>query len=149
VRVDGVDPCTLLTAAQKKALGLDGRPVLAANKSELYNDGVVPLCSIVGFEPRAIIVAVSVVTSAGVDLWTSGTLAADVLPVQVQGFPAVRAVPTRFTDFCTVIVDVAPGELLDIQAGDGGRKPALPQDELCMAAEQAAGEAMDTLLTLR
>jgi hypothetical protein len=110
---------------------------------------VAPLCSIHGNEPRAIIVAVTVVTSAGIDLWTSGKLAATVQPSPVLAFPAVLAVPTRFTDFCTVIVDVAPGELLDIQAGDGGRKPALPQDELCVAAQQAAGEAMGTLLTLR
>jgi Protein of unknown function (DUF3558) len=149
VRVDGVDPCSLLTPAQRKELGLDGRPVSGADKSELYNGGVVPLCSIVGNEPRAIIIGVSTVTSSGMELWTSGKLAAAVRPVQVEGFPAVVAVPTRFTDFCSVIVDVAPGELLDIQAGDGGRKPALPQDELCAAAQQAAGVAMGTLLTLR
>lgn len=147
--MDGVDPCTLFTAAQKETLGLDGRPVSGAEKSDLYNGGVVPLCSIVGNEPRAISVGVSIVTSAGIELWTSGTLEADVRLVQVRGFPAVQAVPTRFTDFCSVIVDVAPGELLDIQAADGGRKPPLPQDELCTAAVQAAGEAMATLLTLR
>jgi hypothetical protein len=149
VRVDGVDPCSLLTPAQRKELGLDGRPVSGADKSELYNGAVVPLCSIVGNEPRAIIIGVSVVTSAGMDLWTSGKLSATVRSMQVEGFPAVEAVPTRFSDFCSVIVDVAPGELLDVQAGDGGRKPALPQDELCTAAQQAAGVAMGTLLTLR
>jgi Protein of unknown function (DUF3558) len=149
VRVDGVDPCSLLTVAQRKDLGLDGRPVLAANKSALYNGAVVPLCSIVGNEPRAIIIGVSVVTSAGLDLWTAGKLAADVRPVQVERFPAVIAVPTRFNDFCNVIVDVAPGQLVDIQAGDGGRKPPIPQVELCGAAQQAAGEAIGTLLVVR
>ncbi len=147
--MDGVDPCSLLTPAQRKELGLDGRPVSGADKSELYNGGVVPLCSIVGNEPRAVIIGVSIVTSAGIELWTAGTLAAEVRPVQTRGFPAVLAVPTRFTDFCTVIVDVAPGQLVDVQAGDGGRKPALSQEELCGAAQQAAGEAMGTLLTLR
>jgi Protein of unknown function (DUF3558) len=149
VRVDGVDPCSLLTPAQRKELGLDGRPVSGADKSELYNGGVVPLCSIHGNEPRAIIIGVSVVTSAGIDMWTSGKLAADVRPHDVRGFPAVVAIPTRFTDFCSVIVDVAPGELLDIQAGDGGRTPPLSQDTLCVAAQQAAGVAMGTLLTVR
>ena len=147
--MDGVDPCSLLTVAQRKELGLDGSPVSGANKSALYNGGVVPLCSVRGNEPRAIIIAVSMVTSAGMDLWTSGTLAATVRPVQVGDFPAVTAVPTRFSDFCSVIVDVAPGELVDVQAGDGGRRPALPQPELCAAAQRAAGEAMATLLTLR
>lgn len=147
--MDGVDPCSLLTVAQRKELGLDGQPIFAANKSELYNGAVAPLCSIVGSDPRAIIVAVTVVTSAGMDLWTSGALAATTRPLQVRGFPALVAVPMRFVDFCTVVVDVAPGQLIDVQAGDGGRIPALQQPELCEAAERAASEAMSTLLAMR
>jgi hypothetical protein len=89
------------------------------------------------------------VTTAGIELFTSGNLAAQVRPIQVQGFPAVVAEPTRFTEYCTVIVDVAPGQLLDVQFRDGGRQPPIPQDQLCRDAEQVASVAMGTLLSSR
>jgi hypothetical protein len=86
------------------------------------------------------------VTSTGIELFTSGRLAADVRASTIHGFPAVVAMPTRLSDFCTVLVDVAPGQLLDVQFGDGGREPPIPQEELCVGAEQAADAAMATLL---
>jgi hypothetical protein len=92
---------------------------------------------------------VSVVTSAGIELYTSGRLAAQVRPWRVAGFPAVMAVPTRFTEFCSVIVDVAPGQLIDVQFADGGRMPPIPQDQLCRDAELVAGEVVTTLLATR
>ena len=131
VRIDGVDPCSLLTEAQRAELGLDARPVFDLSPSLLYPGPEVPACVIGGNAPRAITVGVSIVTSAGIELFTSGELAAEVRPVEVQGFPAVVAVPTRFTEYCTVVVDVAPGQLLDVQFADGGRGPPIPQDQLC------------------
>jgi hypothetical protein len=86
------------------------------------------------------------VTTTGVQLFTSGKLAAVVRPADVQGFPAVVAVPSRSPDWCTMVVDVAPGQLLDIQFGDGGRKPPIPQPELCEGAQAVADAVMVTLL---
>jgi hypothetical protein len=149
VRVDGVDPCSLLNAEQRAGLGLDARPVSDSAPSPLYNGGEVPLCTIGGYTPRAVAVGLSVVATAGIELFTSGQLAAEVRPVQVRGFPAVVAVPTRFTEYCSVIVDVAPGQLLDVQFRDGGRKPSIAQDQLCRDAEQVADVAMGTLLASR
>ena len=126
VRLDGVDPCSLLTEEQRAELGLDGRPLLDVGPSRLYN-GEVPLCVISGFEPRAIAVGLSLVTTAGIELLTSGELLVELRPMQVRGFPALLAVETRNTDSCSVIVDVAPGQLLDIQFRDGGRNPPIPQ----------------------
>jgi hypothetical protein len=48
-----------------------------------------------------------------------------------------------------VVVDVAPGQLLDVQFRDGGCKPPIPQDQVCRGAEQVAGTAMGTLLASR
>jgi hypothetical protein len=146
VRIDGVDPCTLLTPAQRAELGLDQRPVFDEWPSTLYIGGTVSACVIGGFEPRAIAVGVSLVTTAGIELWTSGELAAEVRPVQMRGFPGVIARPTRFTEYCTAIVDVAPGQLLDIQFRDGGRRPPIPQDQLCRDAKVVAEAVMSTLL---
>jgi hypothetical protein len=49
----------------------------------------------------------------------------------------------------TVIVDVAGGQLIDVQFADGGRVPPIPDTDLCDDAQRMAGPAMDTLLSLR
>lgn len=145
IPLDGVDPCSLLTEQQRGELGLDGKPLFDSAPSVLYSGAEVPLCAIRGFEPRAIAVGVSIVTNVGIELFTSGKLAVDVRPLQVEGFPAVIAIPSRFTEYCSVVVDVAPGQLLDIQFRDGGRKPPIPQDQLCRDAVLVAGAAVSTL----
>ncbi|GAA3076939.1 hypothetical protein GCM10010464_46330 [Pseudonocardia yunnanensis] len=144
-----MDPCSLLIPEDRAKLGLDARPVSDSAPSLLYNGGEVPLCTVGGSQPRAIVVGLGVVTTAGIELFVSGKLAAEVRPIQVQGFPAAVAKPTRFTEYCTVIVDVAPGQLLDVQFRDGGRQPPIPQERLCRDAEQVAGVAMGTLLSAR
>ena len=146
VRLDGIDPCSLLTEEQRAELGLDGRPVFSQAPVGLYGGAEVPSCTTGGFEPRAVTVGVSLVTSVGIERFTSGELAAELRPIEVQGFPALVAVPTRFTDYCTVIVDVAPGQLLDVQFATGGRQPPIPQTQLCRDAEIVAGEVVATVL---
>jgi uncharacterized protein DUF3558 len=146
VRLDGVDPCSLLTEQQRAELGLDGRPVFSQAPVSLYKGADVPSCTTGGFEPRAVTVGVSLVTSVGIERFTSGELAAELRPISVHGFPALVAVPTRFTDYCTVVVDVARGQLLDVQFATGGRQPPIPQAQLCRDAEIVAGEVMTTLV---
>jgi hypothetical protein len=146
VRLDGVDPCSLLTPAQRAELGLDGRPSFDVGPSQLY-EAEVPACVIRGSEPREVFVGVNLVTTAGIERFTSGDLAAEVRPVQVRGFPALVVVPTRFTTYCTVIVDVAPGQLIDAQFSDGGGRPPVPQPQLCQDVEALADAVMATLLT--
>lgn len=147
VRVDGVDPCSLLTAEQRGGLGLDGQPFFDLSPSDLYPGTEVPACVIRGYQPRAVSVGLSLVTTAGIEVFTSGELAAEVRLAEAHGFPAVVAVPTRFTEWCTVIVDVAPGQLLDIQFADGGREPRIPQPQLCEGAKAVADAVMVTLLS--
>jgi hypothetical protein len=146
VRLDGVDPCSLLTEEQRAELGLDGRPVFTEAPVGLYPGAAVRACDIGGFEPRAVSVGISLVTSVGIERFADGELAAEIRPIAVRGFPAVVAVPTRFTDFCTAVVDVAPGQLLDVQFATGGRQPPISQPQLCRDAEVVAGEVMETLL---
>jgi hypothetical protein len=148
VPIDDVDPCSLLTEEQREELGLDGRPTFDRSPSLLY-PGEVSMCVIRGFDPRAVIVSAGLVTTVGIDFFTSGNLAADLESISVTGFPAAVARPTQYTYYCTVVVDVAPGQLLDVQAQDGGRQPPIPQDQLCRDAEQAATAVMATLLADR
>jgi hypothetical protein len=130
-------------------LGLDGRPAFDLGPSDLYPGAYIPACAIRGYDPHAVTVGVSIVTTVGIELFTSGELAAELLSAEVQGFPAVLAVPTRYSDWCTVIVDVAPGQLLDIQFGDGGRQPPISQPQLCQGAQAVADAVMATLLASR
>jgi Protein of unknown function (DUF3558) len=101
----------------------------------------------IGFRPDAIGVGISTVTTVGVERWQENDLAAQVRTTTIAGFPAVVATPTRFTTYCSVEVDVASGQLLDVQFTDGGRQPPLAQNELCRRGEQAAEAAMTTLST--
>ncbi|TWF75619.1 uncharacterized protein DUF3558 [Pseudonocardia hierapolitana] len=144
VRLDGVDPCELLTEEQRAEMGLDGRPSFSVAPSQLYG-GEVPACVISGSEPQEVVVGMSVVTSAGIERFTtSRELAAELRPVQVRGFPALVVVPAQFNDSCTVVVDVAPGQLIDAQFGDGGGRPAVPQPQLCQGAEALANAVAPT-----
>jgi hypothetical protein len=146
VRLDGVDPCSLLTPAQRAALGLQTAPRNSTSYVELFR-GSVSSCTMLGFKPDAVGIGISTVTTAGIERWQDNDIAAEVQPTSVADFPAVVAVPTRYTTYCSVEVDVATGQLLDVQFSDGGRHPPIRQDELCRRAEQVAEAAMSTLLT--
>lgn len=148
VRLDGLDPCTLLTGSDRRELGLDQRPVLDVAPSALYG-GVTQLCSIGGFEPRAISVGVELSVTGGIELFFRPGVRSEIRPIEVEGFPAVVAVPVQITDFCTVVLDVAPGQAVDVQFADGGRVPPIPQDLLCSDAQRVAALVMVNLLRQR
>lgn len=147
VRLDGLDPCTLLTESDRRALGLDQRPVLDVAPSALYG-GVTQLCSIGGFEPRAISVGVELSVTGGIELFFRPGVRSEIRPTRITDFPAIVAVPV-IDRFCTVVVDVAPGQVVDVSASDGGRVPPIPQEDLCVDAERVAALAMTNLLLQR
>ncbi len=142
VRLDRVDPCTLLTPAQRMSLGLGGTP-------QPYTSGrPTPgkACSITGFEPRAVNVSLTVATTVGISVITAPGAVTDTLtPTVVAGFPAVLARPHN-PDSCFLDVDVAQGQLLDVQFADGGGTPPISQDQLCRDAVDVADQTMSALL---
>jgi hypothetical protein len=64
----------------------------------------------------------------------------------VADFPALIAVPSNSQTYCGVEIDVAPGQLLDVQVLDGGYASPIPQATLCDRAEESASAMMQTLL---
>ncbi|MBA3906002.1 MAG: DUF3558 domain-containing protein [Pseudonocardiales bacterium] len=142
IRLDGVDPCTLLTPAQRKSLGL-------AATSQPYTAGrPTPgsACSITGFEPRAINVGLTTATTVGItDITAPGAVSDRLTPIVVARFPAVISQP-RNPDLCFVDIDIATGQLLDVLFRDGGGAVPIPQDDLCRGAVDVASRAMTTLL---
>lgn len=148
VAVADLDPCSLLTAAQRADLQLDGEPNLDEGRSILYQ-GPEPACDVRSYEPRAVAVGVSLpYDGLGIDAFAPYRVDALVTPLTIEGFPAVQAVPARFDNFCSVVVDLGPGAALSIQYRDGGRIPAVPQPDLCAGAVDVARAAMATLVTL-
>lgn len=148
VPLDGVDPCTLLTADDRTRLGLDQPPVANVGLSALYG-GEISQCAVRGFEPRAISVSVLLSVTGGIELYFRPGVRSEITPIEVAGFPAIIAVPVTMRDFCTIVVDVAPGQVVDVQVADGGRRPPVPQADLCTDAEYTAGIVMDNLLAQR
>jgi Protein of unknown function (DUF3558) len=123
VPIGDVDPCTLLTAAQRAELRLDRPPQPRREPSLLY-PGDVSWCTLRGTE-SAISISISVVTTVGIEFWTSGQAAADIQPVEVAGFPALVARSQTLDDGCNVLLDVAPGQLLDVQTRSAGVNPPI------------------------
>ena len=144
LRLEGVDPCSLLTPAQRAALGLDGAPRFTKPYTALFQ-GDVPTCTITGYTGQPIALGIGTVTTTGIERWQTGDLAARVTATTIDDFPALVATPTRFTNYCSVEVDVAAGQLLDVQVSDGGGTPPIPQDQLCERARNAAAELIRSL----
>ena len=145
VRLDGVDPCSLLTPSDRASLGLDTGGIPNSTYIELFR-GTVPTCSMSGFRPDAVTLSIGTVTTVGIERWRESDVAATLQQTAISGFPAIVAVPDRFTDYCSVEIDVAHGQLLDVQFGDGGSSPPISQDELCLRASRSAEAAVASLL---
>jgi len=142
LRLDDIDPCTLLTPAQRVELGLDGRAESDVTDAPYFAG---PRCTIVAFEPREIGLGLVLSTGSGIDeLLVPGVIGDDVTTTTVSDFPAVIAKP-GITDACAVDVDVAEGQFIDVQLRDVGKNPAIPQEQLCQDALRIAEAAVSTL----
>ena len=148
VSVRDVDPCDLLTEAQRAEIGLETPPLLTPDDGSVFSEGPEPLCTANAFDPRAFGVGVAVAYDGlGIGALTGRPVSSDLTVIEVQGFPAVLARPQRDPLFCQVLVDLAPGSALNVQFREGGRR-TISQDDLCDGAVQVADAAMATLLSL-
>lgn len=142
LRLDTAKPCNLLSLTQRSKLGLDGDPVTNTSNSAPF---IGPTCSIRGFEPKSISVGIAFATRQGIEaITTPGAVDEELSPIKVADFPAVIARP-RLTNFCSVDVDVAEGQFLDILFRDVGENPPISQDQLCDGAVAVAKQAVTTL----
>ena len=86
-------------------------------------------------------------TTVGSNVGKRTTSAADVRSTTIGGFPAVIAAPTQFSDYCNIDIDVAAGQLLDVQFGADTSQAPIPQIELCVRGQRAATYMLVALLT--
>jgi hypothetical protein len=71
IRLDGVDPCSLLTEEQRAALGLKAAP--SGNDLIVGSvQGRRSICTMRGFTENATALGIGLVTTTGIDLWTTG-----------------------------------------------------------------------------
>jgi hypothetical protein len=145
IRLDGVDPCSLLTAEQRSALGLTSEPRPSRPYVALFR-GEVPTCTMRGGSPENVLLVSGAVTTVGLDRWHEDDISADVRSTTIGGFPAVVAAPRQFADYCNVDIDVAAGQILDVQFGADTSEAPVPQAELCLRGQRAATYMLMTLL---
>lgn len=144
LRVDGVDPCGLLTDPQRAELGLDPRADPFVDDSRLYG-GPVPSCLFQARSPRATTVSTRVVTTVGIERYLNSDVEAELRPATVEGYPVLVALPWSASDYCSAVIDVAPNQLVAVLYRDVALPPPIPQDELCADAVSVAGAVVRTL----
>ncbi|NUT51244.1 MAG: DUF3558 domain-containing protein [Saccharothrix sp.] len=142
IKLDGVDPCKVLTADQMSQLRV---AELARNDSDIVKTGDVPTCDFTGRSPR-ITYGVALVTDKGIEYWR-GDGNVEVEQIEVSGYPAVQLTLTGTSTLdCSVAVDVADGQQLYVDFSPLGEEPS--QEQMCDNAKRAAGLALATLPTL-
>lgn len=141
LRIDGVDPCTLLDPSQRQRLGVDGEPRAGGGSSRGE-----PACSYdhEGSEPFYGF-NIATVPFEGVQVWLSGRRNVDVEIIDVAGFGAVTTRLKGDDRDCSVIVDVAEGQSMDVLF-TGDAAGSFTPEEMCEKARLAAEAATRTLL---
>jgi hypothetical protein len=144
VPLTGVDPCSLLTAAQQPAFsltpGVKGLPDQLADNS--------PTCD---YRPAAVgssaEISVAVDTSSGIELWLNPNLADHIQQVSVGGFPALDITlrPPDLLQGCTTAVSTAAGQMFMVQLGQPDQGATTTQS--CARTEQVAAAVLTTART--
>lgn len=146
ISLDGLDPCTLYTEAQRTQLKVSD---VDSGESGSENFKGMKECSLevedqdVFYDYTAL-----AVTTEGVEAWLTGNRNVEAELTSVQGYPAAQF---RFRgsdgEGCDLAVGVAEEQNLWIQIvpySDG-----FEQDQLCQMAREATEMAMTTLQTLK
>lgn len=139
IRIDEVDPCTLLSPQQQQQLGIDRPPDPGGGSGRGE-----PACSYNHLlsEPFHSFNVVTV-PFEGAEAWL--TRGEDRRIIDVAGFGAVETRTAGALGSCTVIVDIAEGQSLGVLfTGDG--EGSFTGDEMCDKARQAATAATETVL---
>ncbi|MFD7654996.1 DUF3558 domain-containing protein [Actinosynnema sp. NPDC059797] len=136
IDVAAVDPCAALTEAQRAQFGatVPPRPGTASTFRS-------PTCNF-SREDHRWGFRVTTVTTTGVSWYTDGSFAVEPEHLEVGGFPAVLGRVPDDDAVCFLGVDVADGQMLDVQVSG---YEDVPSAELCRLAPQIAGAAVETL----
>lgn len=135
IDIKGVDPCSLVTDAQRAEVGLDRPPRL---DEEAGNPG----CSL-SREDRKYSVGLYLNSTRGIEVYTDPPRP-DATKTQVGGFPAVLLQSTTaLGPACSVIIDVSDGQVVNVQAHSLGETDA---KGLCQVSQPLADAVVTNLM---
>lgn len=142
VPVAGVDPCVVLTPQQRQELGIDQEP--RASRPSSRSDTACTYAH--GYSEPFFSYYIAPVPREGAGAWLTGSRNVQgVEIVDVAGFGAVQTLLSGSDDDCSLSVDVAEGQSLDVMfLGDSSG--SFTVDEMCERARKGAQAAMETLL---
>lgn len=144
--LDGVDPCTLFTDAQRAQLKVVGVSA-GAGETEIYKDMKECTLDADGAEPFVTYNVVAV-TNVDVSFWLSERRNADAELISIAGYPAAEFHTKGVEDSdCAVAVGVAKDQHLHVEMAPISGE--FTQEQICQASEQAAEMALQTLQTLK
>jgi hypothetical protein len=138
--LDGVDPCSILTAAQRAGLSLDSTPVAYTDTEFDEARACAMRDAESGTETR-----LALVVDMGVDVWVSAEAQVRTQSATVVGYPALVVRTPGLDDACDVDVDTGAHQFLDVLYRDGGNDPPIAQDTLCLGARRVADAAVASL----
>jgi hypothetical protein len=144
VPLDAVDPCAVLTPDQRISLSLDNPPSAYVEPSF----GNAKACTIRS-TTSGNVARLALVLASGADVWLSENAQVEYTVSSIEGFAAITVRTPDVHDVCTVEIDVAEGQFLDVMFRDGGNSTAVQQDHLCLGAQRVAEAAMASLLQKR
>lgn len=145
LRLDGLDPCTLFTPAQRAELNVD-QVRTTADDSGNYKDMQECVLDVTAQEPFVNYSALAV-TDEDVSVWLTGKRNVDAKLISIDGYPAAQFNTKGVDTDCVVAVGVAKGQHLMVEmapiSGD------FTYGDICKASKRAAEMALQTLQTLK
>ena len=135
-----LEPCHILDAGQRARLGFDRGPQPAPDEGS----GDSQTCSFRNTHAK-VGARLALITTVGMTVWTNDTAQVAATPVVIAGFPALVVKTPALNLACTVEVDVADGQHLDILYRDDGARPPAPLDQLCAGAQRVAHASVAAL----
>jgi len=136
VDLTGVDSCSVLTDAQKKQFDL----VRESARLPYPTHPEAILCSL-GSSDFSYGVGAAVITTEGIEMYDQGVESGKAATMVVGGFPAVLSEFPGALPACFLGLDVADGQMIELQV-DGSK---LPMAELCARAAKIAEAVVQTI----
>lgn len=146
--LDGVDPCTLFTDAQRSQLRIDDvRPSDGGDAGTIYKDMKQCTLDATAEEPFHSYDVVAV-TDVDMSYWLNEDTNADAELISIAGYPAAKFhIKGGGTYDCAVALGVAKNQHLHVEMAS--LSDDATGEQLCQGSEQAAEMALQTLQTLR
>jgi Protein of unknown function (DUF3558) len=133
INVEDVDPCSLVTEAERPQFGLDRPP----QKGTAQGFGW-PTCTF-SKEDRKYFLGITLATSEGVDFYDGAGPS-----LEIGGFPAVLVDQPGQAATCLVAIDVSDGQRVDAALTSLGAET--PQETLCRLSQQVAAVVVANLM---